>query len=254
MIKPTHQMSGHADAAAQRYGLLIDGWKLLYSRALDAPDFGTPRQMNRVVEEAYRMAGLFLAGEATEIQDAFEEIAVLALQATHAELGVEAPESFSDELQAHVDDFEQHLTRELSLQIERDITLLKKTLQQTTLAVTMSSRAQRLPLRTALIQHRIGGTTDVQFTFQDRRNAKWPAKRYVRATWRHNLLALYNDTVLMTLADHGIETAHIRHDDTTAAMHGLQITIATNTELPTYADVRNDAFHPNADAVVARFA
>ncbi len=248
----THLMSTTAEAGAQRYGLLIDGWKILFSRALDSHDFGTQKQMTKVVADAYTMGSMFLVGEAIDITDALEDIAEQALTATNVELNITDAEEFSDALSAHVVDFDAHLTSELALQIERDIALLKKTLRDTYLSVSIAGRAQRLPLRTALMQHRIAGVTDVQFSFQDRRNAKWPAKRFIRSTWRHNLLALYNDTVLMTLADHGVDTAQIRHDDTTSAMHGLEISIASNTDLPTYADIRNEAFHPNANAIVAR--
>lgn len=247
-------LSATADAAAQRYGLLLDGWKNLYLRALDDSDFGTPKQLNRVTAQAYSMGSLFLNGEGSEMQDAFDDIAQRALTATRDELIVEDSETFPDAVDEHVSAFEAHLTTELSIQIERDIAHLKQTLQRTVLSVTLASRAQRLPVKTALLQHRIGGATEPKFGFSDRRGAKWPARRYIRTIWRHDLLALYNDVVLMTLADHGIDTAQIRHTDTTSAWHGMEVAMIANTELPTYADVRDEAFHPNSDAVIARVA
>jgi hypothetical protein len=250
----TQLMTTMADAAATRYGMLLDGWKALYGRALDDPRFGAPVTMNELVEEAYAMARRFLATEAIEIHDGMIAVAEKALSATRSELNVEDSDEIPDAVDEHVSAFIEHLVSELSIQIERDIATLKKTLQQTILGVTLAASAQRLPLRTALIQHRIAANTDIKFGFTDRRSAKWPAGRYVRTIWRHNLLSLYNDVVLMVLADAGIDIAQIRHDDPTSELHGRDISLVDNTDLPTLADIRDQAFHPNANAVMARTA
>lgn len=250
----TQIMTTMAEAAATRYGLLIDGWKTLYGRALDDPRFGAPVQLREITEEAYSMARRYLATEAVEIQDAMISVAKEALTATHAELSIEDSDEIPDAVDEHVSAFIEHLVSELAIQIERDIATLKKALQQTILGVTLAAAAQRLPLRTALIQHRIAMNTDIVFGFTDRKSVKWPARRYIRTIWRHDLLALYNDVVLMTLADAGVDTAHVRHTDPSSHVHGLQISIVDNTELPTLADIRDQTFHPNANAVLARFA
>jgi hypothetical protein len=248
----TQMMSAMADAAGQRYGMLIEGFKGLYSRALDDADFGTARQLNRVVADAYAMAHLFLAGETVEIEDALEEIAQQALTATREELGVTDADELPDDINEHVSDFESYLINELSIQIERDIAFLKKALRNIYLVVTVASRAQGLPLRTALLQLRIGSATDVEFHVRDRRGARWPSRRFVRSTWRHNLLAAYNDIVLMTLADHGVDVAQIKHTDPTSTWHGMEVAMTPQADMPTYAEVRDDAFHPNSEAVLVR--
>jgi hypothetical protein len=250
----TQLMTTMAAAAATRYTMLIEGWKALYNRALDDPRFGAPVLLREITDEAYAMARRYLAAEAIEIQDAMIAVAEQALSATRSELSVTDSDEIPDAVDEHVSAFIAHLTSELSIQIERDIATLKKTLQQTILGVTLAAAAQRLPLRTALIQHRIAINTDVKFGFTDRRYAKWPAQGYVRTIWRHNLLSLYNDVVLMTLADAGVDTARVRHTDTTAATHGLEISMVDTTELPTLADIRDQTFHPNANAILARYA
>jgi hypothetical protein len=250
----TQLMTTMAAAAATRYTMLIEGWKALYNRALDDPRFGAPVQITGLTQDAYAMARRYLDAEGLEMSEAFEQIAREALTATRAELSVEDSDELPDDVDEHVSAFVEHLMSELSIQIERDIATLKKTLQQTILGVTLAAAAQRLPLRTALIQHRIAINTDVKFGFTDRRYAKWPAQGYVRTIWRHNLLSLYNDVVLMTLADAGVDTARVRHTDTTAATHGLEISMVDTTELPTLADIRDQTFHPNANAILARYA
>jgi hypothetical protein len=250
----TQLMTTMAEAAAQRYGLLVDGWQALYGRALDDPRFGAPVQLRQVEEDAYAMARRYLEAEGTEISDAMTDIAREALTATHTELSVEDSDELPDDVDEHVSAFIAHLMSALTIQIERDIATLKKTLQQTILGVTLAASAQRLPLRTALIQHRIAVNTDVKFDYADRRTAKWSSRRYIRTIWRHDLLALYNDVVLMTLADAGIDTAHVRHEDPSADTHGQQISMVETTELPTLADIRDQTFHPNANAILARYA
>lgn len=250
----SQQMTLIADAAAQRYGLLVDGWKALYGRALDDARFGAPVLMNETIAEAYAMAQRYLDGESLEISDAMFDIVREALSATRTELSVEDDDELPDAIADHANDFIAHLARELAIQIERDIATLKKTLQQTTLGVILAASAQRLPLRTALIQHRIAANTDIQFSFTDRRAAKWSSRRYVRTIWRHNLLSLYNDVVLMTLADAGVDVAEVRHEDPASEIHGQQISLIDTTELPTLADIRDQAFHPNANAIIARYA
>jgi hypothetical protein len=250
----TQLMTTMAEAAATRYGLLLDGWTALYGIALDDPRFGAPVQLSQITEGAYAMARRFLMAEGVYMEDGFTVIAREALTATNAELSVTDSSELPDAVDEHVSAFIEHLTSVLSIQIERDIATLKKTLQQTILGVTLAAAAQRLPLRTALIQHRIAANTDIKFGFTDRRSAKWPARRYVRTIWRHDLIALYNDVVLMTLANAGVDTAEVRHTDTSSDMHGLKISIVDNTDLPTLADIRDEAFHPNAEAILARYA
>lgn len=250
----TRIMTTTAEAAATRYGLLLDGWRALYSRALDEPRFGAPVQLRRIAEDAYAIARRYLEAESGEIGAAFTDIAQRALVSTHEEINDTDSAEFTDAISEHVSAFVEHLTNELTIQIERDIALLKKTLQNTILVVNVAASAQRLPLKTALIQHRIAGNTDVKFGFTDRRSARWPAQRYIRTIWRHALLNLYNDVVVMELADAGIDTAEVRHEDPRSDIHGSVVSLVANTQLPTYDDIRDQTFHPNADAVLARSA
>ena len=248
----TIAMTAEAEAAAVRYGMLVDGWRSIYQREMDASDFGSARQMNRVSEQAYAIGRQFLDTEAGLIEESSMIIVREALRATSDELATPAAETLTDAVRDHLGDAENYLLHELSIQIERDIAFLKQSLRKAALQVTIAARAQRIPLRAALIQYRIGNTTELHFFFHDRRNQKWPSRKFVRAVWRHHLLALYNEVVLLTLADHGIETAMIRHADPNYHSHGLVIAMSSGTSLPTYSEIRNEIFHPNSDAVLTR--
>jgi hypothetical protein len=249
---PTQIMSAMADAAAQRYGMLLDGFKTIYTRALDAPDFGTPKQISDAAYQAVSMSSFYLIKEEADIEDNLDVIAETALTATRDELSVAHQDALPDDVSEHLNAFSVYMLDELRLQIERDIAFLNKTLRATHLTVHLAARAQRVPLRAALITHRVGSSSPLQFAFHDRRSAKWPSKRHVRTFWRHNLLAFYNDSVLMTLADHGIDNAQIKHNDPASEFHGMIVTMSPSTDGPTYADVKDAAFHPNAEAVLVR--
>lgn len=248
----TQKLSAIADAAAQRYGLLTDAWRNIFTRSLDEADFGTQKHFNRTVQNAYFVANSFLTTEVEEIQAQFADIADDAVTTTRAELSVDDAQELPDDVREHVSAFEQHMLDTLSTQTERDIAYLKKSLQEIYLAVRLGARSQNVPLMTALIQYRIGMQIDLRFAFLDRRAARWPVRRYVRTVWRHNLLSLYNDTVLMTLAEHGQSSAQVRHVDVNSEWHGAEVSMLASTALPTYAEVREDVFHPNADAVLGR--
>jgi hypothetical protein len=251
-MTPTQMMSAMADAAAQRYGMLLDGFKTIYNRAIDAPDFGTPKQLSQVSSESFNMASFFLISEEASIEDNLDAVAETALTATRDELSVAHQDELPGDVSEHLNAFASYLLDELRGQINRDIAFLHKTLRQTHLTVQLAARARRVPLRAALITHRIGNASPLQFTFHDRRSAKWPSKRHVRTIWRHNLLAFYNDTVLMTLADHGVDYAQIKHNDPASEFHGMIVTMSPSIDGPTYADVKDVAFHPNAEAVLVR--
>lgn len=251
MITQSQRFSLAADVAAQRYGMLLDGFKATHSHALDAPHFGTQRQYLRAIGDAQALSERFAEGESDLIHEAMNQIASEALTATRAQLGVSQSSDMPGDVTEHVSSFAMYLSGEIGLQLARDIVTLGRALRDTTLRVTVASRAQRLPLQAALIQYRIAGNTaPLAFGYRDRRGANWTSTRYIRTIWRHNLLALYNDVVMMTLADHGLTSAFIAHEDPASEFHGMQIALIDSTSLPTYADIRDVAFHPNANAVV----
>lgn len=248
----TMSMTAEAEAAATRYGMVVDAWRAIYQREMDATDFGSTRQMSRVTEQAYAIGRQFLDTEANIIEDSSMMIVREALRVTSAELATPVAVDLTDALREHLADAENYLLHELSIQIERDIAFLKQSLRKALLQVSVGARAQQIPTRTALIQYRIGNTTELHFFFHDRRNQKWPSRKFVRAVWRHHLLALYNEAVLLTLADHGIDKAMIRHMNPDSHSHGMVISMSSGSALPTYSEIRNEIFHPNSDAVLTR--
>jgi hypothetical protein len=253
-MKITHRITAEADAAAVRYGNLVEGWRSLYQRALDQADFGSPRMFTKVTNEALEMGIRFMAAEDAYMESALDDIAAEAHTATANEIAAPVADEFTEAVSDHLYEAESYLRGELSTVIERDIRFLKDSLRRAVLQVKLSARAQRITERTALMQYRIGNAQELHFYFHDRGNQKWPTRKFVRSVWRHSLLSTYNEVVLLTLSDHGLEHAEVVHDNPKSDVHGLKIAMSANGTLPTYAEIRAEIFHPNADAILRKAA
>ena len=246
------RMTAEAEAAAQRYAMVVETWRAIFAQALDSRHFGTARGMSEAIDNAYRVGAVFLEQERHEIARILLEIASEAHTATLSELSVTDTRELTDAVSEHLSEAETHLAHEMTLQVERDIAFLRQSLQRAVLQVSIHARAHRIALKAALIQYRIGNAAELQFFYHDRMNRKWPSRKFVRAVWRHSLLSLYNEVVLLTLADHGLDRAEVSHLDPRADSNGLVLAMSSGTALPTYSEVRNDLFHPNSDAILAR--
>jgi hypothetical protein len=99
-----------------------------------------------------------------------------------------------------------------------------------------------------MIEYMIGNKTDIDFFFHDKASRKWESKLFVRSVYRQTLLSVYNEIVLYTLADHGIDRAEVEHHSPDAQHDGMVIALSSSTELPTYSEIRETVFHPNANA------
>lgn len=246
------RFSAEAEAAAQRYGLLVEGWRALYRSALEGTDFGTERQVRRVTEQAYAMARRFLETERELIAARSAEIASEATRTTLVSLASRDAPDFTDAVSDHLSAAERYLDHELSIQVERDIAFLVQSLRRTYLQVAIAARSTGMPPRAALIQYQVGNATELHFFFHDRQGQKWPSRKFVRAIWRHHLLSLYNEVVLLILADHGVTQAQVENINPTNFNHGMIIAMSSGSSLPTYSEIRNEVFHPNSDAILKR--
>lgn len=250
-MTPSQSMTAEADAAAQRYGMLVDGWHALYLQMAYQSNFGTPRQFSDISTQAYTIARHYLDAEANHIAAAFQRLALEAQQTTQAQLGVSVSSELTDDASEHLSECVSYLQRELLIQVERDIALLQQAVRKRYISVTISARAQRVSPRIALMQHKISKVGDIDFATFDRRNNRWPSRRFVRSMWRMNILALYNEIVLLTLADHGVDRAFVTYMDAKSTHHGTEISMNAGTSLPVYEDIKVQVFHPNSEAILS---
>lgn len=237
-----------ADAAAARYGLLCEAWRSLFNDALNRGDFGSPANARNLERELHAIADTFLKEEIKAASRIVEEIAREAHAATLREIASASAPELSAQALEHLSAIEQYLSEELVAQLYRDIALVRQTLRRVALEVSVAARSQGKSERVALIEYRIGNRSELEFMFHDRYARKWTSKKFVRGLWRHTLLSVYNEVVMMTLADHGIERARVHHADGKAEVHGMVIAFGSNSQLPTYSEIRDTVFHPNANA------
>jgi hypothetical protein len=239
-----------AEAASNRYDDMINGWKLIYLKALNERKFGSQFMFREARDQAYAISTRYLDSEAFLIRQAMSVFAKEAQRSAEKDLSVTVTDALSDEADDHLIDAEEHLRTEIAIQIERDINHLIDTLRKAVLQVNTAARSQRSSIGSAIGQYRIGNTQEIGFFFRDRRSQKWPSGKFIRSTWRQSLLAIYNEVVMITTADHAVDQVEIVNANASAESHLMRLSLTSNSSLPTYADIMAEIFHPNSDAIL----
>jgi hypothetical protein len=248
----SNHLTVRAMEANQRYLAFTDRLRGFYHSSLTAHDFGSPAFLNRISQEAETASLWFLREEWQHIQSFTQEIAEIARRATLSEIESIDARELTDEALEHVSASCDYLYSEIVAQVSRDTTTLKRTLQRVNLEVSIASRSRGSSRRSALMEYMIGNKADIDFAFHDRASRKWKSSAFVRSVWRHTLLSIYNEIVLFTLAEHGLRTAEIHSDNDDANHRGMIIALSSNGELPTYSEIREQIFHPNANSYLKK--
>lgn len=237
-----------ATHAQDRYVAFTDRLRALYTSSLLSKDMGTIALINRIENDAEFAVTAFLRDEWSWIRNRLQEIAVEAHTATIAEIESVESSELTDAASDHVRASVEYLFSELHTQALRDVATLKRTLQRAALEIAVSSRSRGVSARSAAMEFAIGNTAQIEFSFHDRASRKWKSSAFVRSTWRHTALSVYNEVVLFTLADHGLRHAQVWSASPGAASHGMLISLSSTAEIPTYSEIRESIFHPNANA------
>jgi hypothetical protein len=233
-----------AGQASTRYQMFTDSLRSIYHNALARQALDDTRPM----AEANQLASVFLEAEANHIGDDIDEIAREARTETLQQIASNDASELTDEALTHLRVSSDYLYSELVSQVYRDIATLRKSIQRVRLEVSLAARSSGRSHRAAMIEYLVGNKADIAFFFHDKASRKWESKTFVRAIWRQTLLSAYNEIVLFTLADHGLDRAVVEHHSPDAQYHGMVIALSSNTELPTYSEIRDTVFHPNANA------
>lgn len=235
-----------AETCAMRYAALCSTWQSAFDHALNDKHFGYADHPGNVAKGCYVQAEAFLADEREHIDRIIEEIASDAHQKTLQQLSSEDSAELPAAALDHLAVTAAYLADELIAQIHRDIAMVRQAVQRAQLDVYTNARARRIPERQSLIEYRISNSDHLNFMFHDRHARKWSSKKFVRGLWRHTLLSVYNETVMIALADHGLERAGVYDTDQGHQIQIASITLTGATDLDGYADVRSDYFHPNS--------
>lgn len=233
-----------AGQAAARYALFTDGLRAIYRTALNSQVLDDAQ----AARDATQLLMTFLRSEGVFIDTVVKEIAEIARTATLEEIASNDSENLTDEALEHVNVSGAYLADELLAQASRDIATMRRSIQRVRLEVSLASRASGRSRRAAMIEYMIGNKADLEFFFHDKASRKWESKLFIRSVYRQTLLSIYNETVLFTLADHGLDRAVVEHHSPDAQHDGLVIALSSSTDLPTYSEIRETVFHPNANA------
>jgi hypothetical protein len=249
-MSATQNMTAEAEAAAQRYELLVAAWRSLYQAALSDATFGSQRQFVQVINDATAMGQSYVSAEEKLIPAAAAKIALEAQTATLQSLSSTKTSEQNGAAGEHVSASSDFLIEEIALQVTRDVAMLRQALRKAYITVSQNARAQNSTKAVALAHYRMGDVGNLNFVFTDRRHARWVSRIFIRTAWRKTLLTIYNETVLAVLADHGITQAMVVTDNPHSLANGTKISLIANTNLPTYAEIQDIIFQPNADAVL----
>lgn len=243
-------MTPAAEAAAQRYGLMIEGWRAIFRNALSVQDFGTERAMNRARDEVYAIARTYLHSEGNIILERMTAVASEARRDALSSLGSSASLELPVDASELVSATQQYLLNEIAIQIERDIAMFTMALRQAVLQIRLVAQVNGIGQQMAQLQYQAGNSQELHFFYHDRANKRWPSRKFVRAIWRQSLLSVFNEVMLLTLADHGFDHAEVQHLHEKAGVHGLKVAMGMSASLPSYGEIRIDVFHPNAEAIL----
>lgn len=245
-----NRLSEIAEAAAERYLSVIFALRGAYDTALNAIDPLAPAINRQLHSTAFRVARAHLESEDAFAQEAVWEIAAQSVADALRDLGLghvaqDVPEALSDHLSAVY----EHVRSEIAVQLERDASAITQKHRKLGLQVKTYAAANGWSEAATLVHLRLAERT-LKFYFRDRQGRKWPSQKYVRTVWRHALLALYNEVYLFTLAERGQTRAVVWHPDPNSRYAGEVIALDDEPSLPSYEDIKEDAFHPNSDAVL----
>ena len=237
-----------AQLASQRYGFFLSSLQAIYGLAISNPDLGSAAHRSKVMREARGSAEKFLEAEVRFIEEDVDAIFREARQTTiDALASVDAqtvPELAVEQLSVIVD----YLYEEVCAQVSRDIAMMKNRLQTAILEISVSARARLSTMKQSQIQYRIMHSPNIQFLFKDRAGRNWGSDKFYRQLWRHTLLTAYNETVLVILADHGVQHAEVYHVDPKSDVAGMMISLTPGSQYPLYSEIRDAVFRPNANA------
>lgn len=243
-----HRISELAESAAQRYDIVLQTYRNIYEGSMNEHDFGYQKQFSRIKKQSYKIAKNYLEVESDIISSSLIEISSEAHTKTIFELRSNESQKEEDRTGDIVEAAGEYLITELSIQLERDIAFLIKSVRNSSLSIKMSAQSQGISAKSALVQHKIG---EVKFVFRDRVNSKWPSRKFVRSAWRQSLLQAYNNTVLTIIAAHGLNNAEVTHTEGSSKWNGTILAISPETSYPTYNEVEGEIFHPNSNAILS---
>lgn len=236
-----------AKRVAQQHALFTQGLTGALARALDQRDPTTARARSELGAEVRSMGHSFVERMTREIDIAIDQLRELGTK----DAGVALGHSDWESLREHTDAIKDDATSALVLAAERDANVISTTHRRFALMVDLSQSDYRIGRTTAMIRARFGVIRALRFNQPDRLGRRWDSTVYVEVMLRGYLLHAYVESRLFALARNGVDLIRVDYPD--HEHHGMTFSITGNAPgVPSYADVRDEVFHPRSNASIAR--
>lgn len=229
-----------AEAAQRRHEDLERALESVFGRIIVTGD-------TTMLTDGYGMIARYLAGEAEHMRDDMRAVFSDALRASEAKFASKTRDETRIALETHLSAAREHLHDEIALQAERDAQILRKEVTRALLEVGQVARLRGTTERQAAVLRRLGKGNTLEFFNRDRLGRKIRAGQGVRLAWRHALVFLANEIVLIGAAARGIDRLAVVKDE--ASGPAVQVVMSiTGTGAPDYETVSATYFHPNSSA------
>jgi hypothetical protein len=235
-----------AERAGTRYGLLLESFRSALAGATGQAPWSARLQV-RLAERLYEFSSDYMAAETPLIAEQLQATAREATRSTGERMHVTA--AATEPTLENAADHGTALDAAMRLQLERDIAATLAALRQVALGETLRARASGMERRggDAIASLAQGA---LRHDFLDRAGKRWPSQKYIRTIWRHAMVRVWNESAMLTMAEHGLTGAEIRHPDINYGMLGQRIDFLPDTAGLHWLKVE-EIFHPNTNAYMA---
>lgn len=225
-----------ADAASERYRTFTMSLSGLYEAVARNGFTGAGEKM--LVGQTAQIGRSHYEAETSHVGSLAETVRIARTDAL-AHLSVTDSSDMTEPLYDALRASEAYLLSEFATQIKRDVAQTLERYRRFGVESAIRRRAGSNLYRPATAK-------GVSYWFRDRIGRQLPSHKFVRTLWRSQLVALYLDTYLYVLAEHGEKEAVVWHPDPKHGMRGQTIFLDDELDMET---LRREFFHPNTDSL-----
>lgn len=234
-----------AKRIAQRHASFTQTLTAILARTLDQADPTTAKSRSELMRQVLQAAHEHIEAAMGEVGEGVNAL----MQMGVSDAGIALVESDREGLGEHIDLIREDAGNALVLCSQRDVQAVAGALRRVALVADITRSAGHVSRTTAIIQSRFGAVRELGFHQSDRLGRKWDSTTYVEVMMRGYLLHAYIESRLFALSRGGADLVTVDYPD--HAEHELTFSITGLTPgVPTYADVRDEVFHPRSNASV----
>jgi hypothetical protein len=234
-----------ATQAGERYVEILHTFRSLLFSAQAQPF--TNARANRLRSTALDIGRSFLVGEKDHIYSALRETAQQTVRSAQTDVSVSPVSELPQNFEAFLEQSESFLATELATQLTRDAESLVRRYREFAVEADVAARTRGVNMRAAVAAVGMSASDRLKFQFRDRGGRLYASQKFIRTIWRQTLVAVGAEFYLLEAADRGATKIEIVHPDPHSAWHGYEIDL---TDTASFLDIRDEAFHPQSNAIL----